>query len=146
MKLLDAINELAAAARIGRVTPDEAGGATLLFDGAHEVSFTPDEAEGALFQCEVGDAADLGSDGCRALLEASFADAGGAAFAIYRALGKVILWRRYGEFASRDAFEKAVNDFLGQAIAWKGRLAAGLGEDGAPAPSDADLLGLGLKV
>ena len=42
MELIHAINEWAAAIGMRQVEADETGGFTLLFDGAHEVSFAPD--------------------------------------------------------------------------------------------------------
>ncbi len=126
MRFIDLMNELAASVRIGSVTPDETGCVTLLFDNEHEVTFMPDEENDAVcFQCEVGDASRLGFDECRTLLEASFSQTDGAAFSIQADLQKVVLWKRYGEFASLNSFEKAINDFLGQVVAWKQRLALG---------------------
>ena len=125
MNIFEAMNELTGRAGIGRVDPDENGGATLLFDREHEVSFVPEEGDGVCFQCEIGDAERLGEGGCRALLEASVSATDGAAFAIHRALGKVVLWKRFGEFASGADLEQAINGFLGLVIAWKARLASG---------------------
>ena len=133
MNLFDAMNEFTERAGIGRVAPDETGGAALLFDREHEVSFVPEEGGSVCLQCEIGDADRLGADGCRALLEASFSETDGAAFAIHRALGKVVLWKRFGEFASGADLEQAVSGFLGLVIAWKARLASGdIGGNGAP--------------
>ena len=126
MKLITLLNKLAASIGIGSVIPDETGSVTLLFDNEHEVTFMPDEGDSTVFfQCEVGEASQLGSDGCRALLEASFSQTDGAAFAIHPALQKVVLWKRFDEFVSLAAFEKAINEFLGQVVAWKQRLASG---------------------
>jgi len=125
MKIIELLNELAFSIGIGSLTPDETGNVTLLFDDEHEVTFMPDEGADVFFQCEIGDASMLGADGCRVLLEASFSQTDGAAFAIHPALQKVVLWKRYGEFASRAALEKAINDFLGQVVSWKQRLASG---------------------
>ncbi len=136
MNILDAINELFAAAGIGRVTPDDAGCVTLLFDGEHEVTFMQDPDDGAVcFQCEMGDASRLGADGFRALLKASFSETDGAAFAIHPVLEKIVLWKRYGEFASRAELEKSVNDFLAMVITWKARLASGNFAVNAAVPS-----------
>ena len=126
MKLIEALNELASRAGIAQIVPEKTGCVTLLFDNEHEVSFVPEEDGcGVCFQCEVGDASQLGPDGCRALLEASYSETDGAAFAIHRALEKGILWKRFGEFYTCAEFEKAVNGFLGVAIAWKTRFASG---------------------
>ena len=72
MKIIELLNELAFSIGIGNITPDETGSVTLLFDDEHAVTFMPDEGADVFFQCEIGDASSLGSDGCRALLEASF--------------------------------------------------------------------------
>ena len=126
MRLIKLLNELAVSIGINGLTPDEKGSVTLLFDNEHEVTFMPDEGDDVVFfQCEVGDASQFGSDGCRKLLEASFSLTDGAAFAIHPALQKVVLWKRFDEFASLAAFEQAINDFLGQVITWKQRLASG---------------------
>ncbi|MBQ7650131.1 MAG: type III secretion system chaperone [Victivallales bacterium] len=125
MRIIELLNELAFSIGIGSVTPDETGSVTLLFDNEHEVTFMPDDGADVFFQCEIGDASMLDADGCRALLEASFSQTDGAAFAIHPALQKVVLWKRYGEFASRAEFEKVINDFLGLVVSWKQRLASG---------------------
>ncbi len=148
MKFFDAMNELAGHVGIGRVVPDETGGATLLFDREHEVSFVPDEDGcGACFQCEVGNASRLGPDGCRALLEASFSETDGAAFAIHRALDKVVLWKRHGEFASSNSLGTAINAFLGLAIAWKEHLSSGdFAASAAPSAEHSDFASGFLQV
>ncbi len=138
MKFLEVMNELTTRMGIGRVSFDETGSMTLLFDGEHEVTFMPEEGgEAIFFQCETGDASRLEGDGCRALLEASFTQTDGAAFAIHHELDKVVLWKRFGEFASSAELEKAINDFLGLAVEWKKRLASG--ELGANGNSDAPM-------
>lgn len=67
----------------------------------------------------------LGYEGYKTLLEASFSQTDGAAFSIHPAFQKVVLWKRYGEFTSLNAFEKTINDFLGQVVVWKQRLQSG---------------------
>lgn len=130
MEFIAALNEIASRIGLGAFEPDESGSVTLLFDGEHEVSFVPDGAEGVVyFQSEIADAGALREGECRALLEASLSGANGAAFAINRQLGKVLIWKRYGEFASGAVLEKEINEFLGQAIRWKRRLAEGAGGD-----------------
>ena len=120
------MQELAASAGMGSVVPDESGYITLLFDSEHEVVFIPeDDGVATSFHCELGDASQIGSDGCRVLLEASFAQTEGAAFAIQPELQRVKLWKRFGEFASPSELENAINDFLGQVVAWKHRLKTG---------------------
>ena len=126
MRIIDLMNELASSVGIGCVTPDEGGCLTLLFDNTHEVTFMPDgDDDSVYFQCELGDASPLGSDGCKTLLEASFSQTNGAAFSIHPAMQKVVIWKRYGEFASLSVFEKAINDFLGQVVVWKQRMESG---------------------
>ena len=126
MKFTEIMNELAAHSEMGSVSPDDTGSITLLFDNEHEVTFMPEEnGDAVYFQCEIGDASQLGQDGCRSLLEASFSQTDGAAFAIHHELDKVILWKRFGEFSSRSELENAINDFLGLVVAWKKRLASG---------------------
>lgn len=123
MRLFNLLNELTLSVGIGGVTPDETESVTLLFDDEHEVTFLPDKNSDAVyFQCEVGDASQLRHDGCRVLLEASFSRANGAAFSIHTALQKIVLWKRFGEFASRAELEMAINDFLSQVVTWKQRL------------------------
>ena len=126
MRFLEVLNELAVNIGIGQLVPDETGSVTLLFDTKHAVTFMPDEdGEAIFFQSEVGDASQLGSNGCRVLLEASFSQTDGAAFAIHPTFQKVMIWKRFGEFSSLSEFEKAINDFLGQVVTWKQRLASG---------------------
>lgn len=125
MDFRQTVNAFAADLGLAAASPDEDGSVTFLFDKAHEVTFSPVDGGDILFQCEIAEADLLGENGCRALLEASFAETGGAAFAIHRALGKVVIWIRHGEFASSTSFRKAIDDFLAQVVAWKKRLAAG---------------------
>ena len=130
MEFIEALNELATKVGLGKVGLDETGSVTLLFDGVYAISFTPDSAEDAVyFQCEIADASRLSYSDSRALLEASLAATNGAAFSINRPLEKVVLWKRFGEFASCAALENAINEFLGQIVRWKERLARG---DGPP--------------
>ena len=126
MELINAINEWAAAIGMRQVEADETGGFTLLFDGVHEVSFAPD-GDGSVFHSEVGDAKHLDREGALSLLEASLlgAGTGGAAFGVHRELGAVVLWKRFGEFSSHSDLETAIGEFLGQVVAWKGKLSAG---------------------
>ena len=132
MKFTELMNEHAGAVDIGPVAPDAKGNVTLLFDGEHEVTFSATANGGVLFQCELGEASRLGDGDCRALLEATFSETGGAAFAIHRATGILLFWRHHGEFESLGALEKALNDFIGQTIAWKQKIASGdLGGGGA---------------
>jgi len=142
MRPIDAMNELAARIGMRPVEADETGGFTLLFDGEHEVSFAPD-GEGTVLLAEVGEAAALDRGGLLSLLEASLpgAAAGGAAFGVHRALGTVVLWKRHGEFSGAAELERVLHEFLGLAIEWKRRLAAG--ETGAAAGAAAPAPGLG---
>ena len=140
MNVLKLLNDLAAKIGIGRLVPEADGGVTLLFDDAHEVSFTPAEEDNAeednavVFQCELADASRLRPEDFRALLEASLAETGGAGFAIHRQLDKLLLWKHFSEFNSAAELEKAINDFLAQVILWKERLANGSFSDTASAP------------
>ena len=135
MNALELLNDLAAKIGIGRLVPEADGGVTLLFDDAHEVSFTPAEEDNAVvFQCELADASRLRPEDFRALLEASLAETGGAGFAIHRQLDKLLLWKHFSEFNSAAELEKAINDFLAQVILWKERLANGSFSDTASAP------------
>ena len=136
MEFMEALNELAAKIGIGRIVPDGTGSVTLLFDGKTEVSFTPDADESVVYlqseisvvylQSEIADASSLGDGDCRSLMEASLSDTDGAAFAIGRETGKLILWKRFGEFPSCAALETAINEFLGQIARWQERLDGGL--------------------
>ena len=141
MELINAINEWAAAIGMRQVEADETGGFTLLFDGVHEVSFTPD-GDSTLFHSEVGEADRLDREGALSLLEASLlgAGTGGAAFGVHRDLGTVVLWKRFGEFQSRADLETAIGEFLGQVVVWKGKLSAG-GHSAADPPSSPSPLG-----
>ena len=126
MKLIYAMNELAAAIGMRPVEADETGGFTLLFDDRHEVSFAPD-GDGTVFHAEVGDVEQLDRERALSLLEASLlgAGTGGAAFGLHRAAGEVVLWKRYGAFSGRADLERAIGEFLGQVLEWKGKLSAG---------------------
>lgn len=147
MDFRETIDAFASEMGLAAAPTDDDGSITFLFDETHEVTFSPVDGGDILFQCEIGEADLLGEKGCRALLEASFAETGGAAFAIHRALGKVVLWIRHGEFASLASFRKSIDDFLAQVVAWKKRLAdgdfsaapdaraAGEGEEAADGPS-----------
>ena len=127
MDFTEALNELAAKTGLGRIVPDDTGSVTLLFDGRTEVSFTPDADESVVyFQGEMADASNLGDGDCRSLMEASLSDTDGAAFSIDRQTGKLILWKRFGEFPSCAALETAINEFLGQISRWQERLDGGL--------------------
>ena len=106
-------------------------GFSLLFDNEHEVEFEPDAEDGSVvFHAEVGDAAALGADEMRTLLEASLlgANTDGAAFSIDPRFGKVVLWKRCHEFSGAAALRRELEAFLGQMIHWKKRLADGFGE------------------
>lgn len=126
MELIHAMNDLAAAIGMRPVEPEESGGFTLLFDGEHEVAFVPD-GSATFFHAVVGEAADLDREALLSLLEASLlgADTDGAAFGIHKALGEVVLWKRYGEFSGKADLETAIHAFLGQVLEWKRRLAEG---------------------
>ena len=141
MELIHAINEWAAAIGMRQVESDETGGFTLLFDGAHEVSFAPD-GDGTVFHAEVGDVERLDREGALSLLEASLlgAGTGGAAFGVHRELGAVVLWKRFGEFSSRADLETAIGEFLGQVVVRKEKLSVG-GPSAPDSPSGSSVLG-----
>jgi hypothetical protein len=80
-----------------------------------------------VFHAVVGGAERLDREGLLSLLEASLlgAGTGGAAFGLHRAAGEVVLWKRYGEFSGRADLERAIGEFLGVVLEWKGKLSAG---------------------
>ena len=128
MRFKNAIDELAAAMGLQPVTTDDSGAFSLLFDDRYEVSFSPDDGDcTVVFHADIGDASALGGDEARALLEASLlgAKTGGAAFSIDPAAKRVVIWRRYGEFADCDDLKTALAGFLGQVVFWQERLASG---------------------
>jgi len=126
MEFLEALNDLAAGIGLERIVLDDTGSVTLLFDGVHAISFTPDDTEEAVyFQSEIADTSSLAEGDFRKMLEASLTDTNGAAFSINRPLEKIVLWKRFGEFSSRSALENAINEFLGQVARWKEKLAKG---------------------
>lgn len=130
---------------------DADGSCTLLFDDAHEITFTCDAADHAvLLYSEVGKASDLRekSEAMR-LLSASLlgAQTGGAAFAVHEAMDAVILWKRYDDrFQDVADIEKAVNDFLPQVEEWKGRLQEHTGESTPSSGDNVMPTGFGLFV
>ncbi|MBO5490273.1 MAG: type III secretion system chaperone [Desulfovibrio sp.] len=77
---------------------------------------------------EICDVADLTPDklgGAAGGVPAGLADRG-AAFAVVRNLGKIVLWKRHDDdFPDVAALERAINSFLTAVITWKGRLASG---------------------
>ena len=126
MQFSDAMRELAENSGIGPLQFDADGSVALLFDGEHEITFTPDaEDRSVLFHAELGPAPLQDASACLKLLTASLlgAQTGGAALAVHEALGAVVLWKRHDDsFADRADLERAVNLFLVQVIAWKERL------------------------
>ena len=126
MEFLEALNDLAARIGLGRIAIDETGSVTLLFDEVHAISFTPDDVERAVyFQSEIADTSCLTEGDFRKMLEASLTDTNGAAFSINLPLEKIVLWKRFGEFSSCSELENAINEFLGQIVRWKDKLANG---------------------
>ncbi len=126
MQFSDVMRELAAKIGIGPLQFDADGSVALLFDGEHEITFTPNaEDRAVLFHAELGPAPSRNSAACLQLLTASLlgAQTGGAALAIHEALGTVVLWKRHDDsFADCSDLERAVNLFLAQVIAWKEKL------------------------
>lgn len=126
MTFVDIIREFGEKIGIDALTFDDEGSVTLLFDGEHEITFTPDaDDHSVLFHAEMGSASHMDSNSYMKLLTASLlgAETGGAAFAIHEALGNIILWKRHDDVFNDCAdFERAVTAFLGQVIAWKDKL------------------------
>ncbi len=126
MQLSSLLQEFGAKTGLADLTTDASGACSLLFDDAHEMTFTPDlDDNSLLFHAPVGSANYTDANALIELLTASLlgAETGGAALAIDRNGDDVILWKRYNaEFADAGAFEKAINDFLTQVVAWKERL------------------------
>ena len=135
MIFTDVISEFADKIGIGPLNFDRDGSVALLFDGEHEINFTPDaEDRSVLFHAEVGDSSRLDRDGCLRLLKASLlgAETGGASFAVHEAPGKVVLWKRYDDaFEDCAALENAVNAFIAQVIFWKEQLSTGAADSSA---------------
>ena len=128
MKFKAAMDELAVAMGMPPVTPDGSGDFSLLFDDKFEIGFSPDEEDDSVvFHADVGDALELAEGDCRALLEQSLlgAKTGGAAFSIDPRAKRVVIWKRYGDFADRSELESALGQFLGQVVFWTDRLANG---------------------
>ena len=126
MQFSDAMHELAENSGIGPLRFDADGSVALLFDGEHEITFTPDaEDRSVLFHAELGPAPLQDGSACLKLLTASLlgAQTGGAALAVHEALGTVVLWKRHDDdFTDCADLERAVNRFLVQVISWKERL------------------------
>ena len=126
MLFTDVMHEFAENTGIGPLRFDADGSVALLFDGEHEITFTPNaEDRSVLFHAELGPAPTQDGAACLKLLTASLlgAQTGGAALAVHEALGAVVRWKRQDEgFADRAALEHAVNVFLAQVIAWKEKL------------------------
>lgn len=152
MKFADLLNDFGRATGLERLALDADGQCALLFDGAHEITFTPDRDDHALIMhCEVGKISEHDTELCRTLLEASLlgSQTGGAAFSVESKLGTIILWKRHDDaFVDVDALTQAVNAFLAQAIHWKQRLALPQGGEnaGATEPADSTMPAFGLFV
>ena len=126
MQFDDVIHAFGEKTGMGSLAVDADGSVGLLFDGEHEITFTPDkEDHSVLFHAEVASASFLDRDACLKLLKASLlgSQTGGAAFSVQEALGKVVLWKRHDDgFEDCSDFERAVNAFLSQVIFWKDSL------------------------
>ena len=126
MQFSDVMREPAETIGIGPLQFDADGSVALLFDGEHEISFTPDaEDRSVLFHAELDPAPSQDASACLKLLTTSLlgAQTDGAALAVHEALGTVVLWKRHDDsFADRADLERAVNLFLAQVIAWKKKL------------------------
>lgn len=117
--------ELGQKTGLGALAPDETGSCPLLFDGAHELTLTWDEADSTVFfygRVADGDTP-RGEAGWRSLLAACClgAETGGAAFALHGP--DLLLWKRHDAFADFGDLEKALNSFLARLIQWKEKLA-----------------------
>jgi hypothetical protein len=144
----DALAEFGRATGLGELALDDAGSCSLLFDGAHEMTFTRAREEDAVFLYGIAGAAEKARDAesCRSLLAASClgAETGGAAFALYG--NSLILWKRHEVFADYSALEKAVNSFLAQLIHWKEKLAGQPDAGGIGSGGGSGLEPQGLRV
>jgi hypothetical protein len=120
------LDELARKCGLGGLEPGEL---SLLFDGRHTVTFLCDaEDRSVIMYAEICDVADLTPDKLGGLLEASLlgSQTEGAAFAVARELGKLVLWKRHDDdFPNVASLERAINSFLTAVITWKGRLVPG---------------------
>ncbi|MCR4665900.1 MAG: type III secretion system chaperone [Desulfovibrio sp.] len=101
---------------------------SLMFDGRHTVTFQCNEDDQTVFfYAEICDVDKLNPDSLADLLEASLlgSQTEGASFAVARKLGKLILWKRYGDdFPDVLALERAISSFLSSVITWKSKLVA----------------------
>jgi len=123
MQFSTVMEELVKKMGIGPLKPDEDGSFGLLFDDEHELYFTPDrEDRSILFHAEISDVSHLSEENYQNLLSASLlgAETSGCTFALNKALGKLVLWKRYNEdFEDLPSLEHAINVFLAQVISWK---------------------------
>ena len=126
MQFSEVMSELAEKIGIAPLKFDADGSVALLFDGEHEITFTPHAEDGAvLFSAELAPAPMQSINACLELLKASLlgAKTGGAALAVHEALGTIVLWKRHDDcFTDCTDLEKAINRFLAQVIAWKEHL------------------------
>lgn len=152
MEFADLLDEFGRATGLEQLALDADGQCALLFDGAHEITFTPDRDDHALIMhCEVGTFSGHDTELCRTLLEASLlgSQTGGGALSVEPKLGVIILWKRHDDaFADVNALTQAVNAFLAQVIYWKQRLARpqGGGNAGTTEPADSAMPAFGLFV
>lgn len=152
MEFAALLEQLGAAMGLEDLRPDADGQCALLFDGEHEVTFTPDIQDHSLIlHCEVGSASALDRAACLALMQASLlgAETGGAALSVHTGLDKIILWKRYDEnFQDLVAVRQAIDSFLPQVMYWKGRLGGqnAVLPEAEAMPSDSALLYMGMFV
>ena len=128
MRFKAAMDELVAAMGMPSVTSDDSGAFSLLFDDKFEISFSPDgEDDSVVFHADVSDASELAEGVCRSLLEQSLlgAKTGGASFSIDPTAKRVVIWKRYRDFADCGELERALEQFLGQVVFWMDRLSNG---------------------
>lgn len=121
------LDALARKCGLGGLEPG--GELSLLFDGQHTITFLCNaDDRSVIMYAEICDVATLTMDRLGVLMEASLlgSQTEGAAFAVARNLGKLVLWKRHDDdFPDVAALERAINSFLTAVITWKGRLASG---------------------
>lgn len=125
MEFAKLLEQLGQTTGISDIALDAQGSCTLNFDGEYDVTFTVDtEDASVMFHCEVAPYTQNDAECFRTLLSASLlgAKTDGGAFALHEAVGKIVLWKRHGEFVDYPALEKAINRFLAQIVFWKQQL------------------------
>ena len=126
MKFEEILGEFTEKIGIGTAGLDEDGSIALLFDGEHDITFTPTADDNSiLLHCEIGDAGNLDKESFIKLFRASLlgAETGGAAFGVQADPDRLVLWKRHdNDFADCAMLEKVINAFLAQVMFWKEQL------------------------